>query len=411
VRRNLDVTIARGTWPSSGTPAFPSTLHSGKQVKSVNINSTLLLIGHLTTPAAGRGVSLSELWAWVRYYYAIAPAHDLRLTREFWELDSHQKTILSDDFGIGFPMSFLINPLDLVGWSDGRDFADRFSALTVPLPAVPKKSGPTKSPDFVCLDGHGRFHVIECKGTQSGQGKRAKQFSDTNAKGVATGAIVQKRMIVLQPAYQGQRLACGIAIAREGAKQSSDLRIEDPDGDEKIFVNTDQVALAADPIFRATAARSLRAAGLSATADTIAAPSGPNLVSRSDPRPIARRGEARRQAFIEERRGRARTELQAGIATSGFVKRKEKYVGRHVVIHLPKPVTIEGKNYTRIEIREGVRREVVADLMGDALEDVPIQEAASWLPARLSGIKLVGEATSAEMIIGDLFVSDLHFLP
>ena len=53
---------------------------------------------------------------------------------------------------------------------------------------------------------------------------------------LTSGGVIQKNMIVLQPGYQGQRLACGLTIGREGASDPSDLQIVDPDGDELIRV-------------------------------------------------------------------------------------------------------------------------------------------------------------------------------
>jgi hypothetical protein len=67
----------------------------------------LQLVGFLTTPAHSFGVSLSEYWAWVRYLHAIGSARDLQIAKAFTDLDSHQKTILSDDFGMGVPVCWL----------------------------------------------------------------------------------------------------------------------------------------------------------------------------------------------------------------------------------------------------------------------------------------------------------------
>lgn len=52
-------------------------------------------------------MSLSEFWAWVRYLHAVADDPDLRLTPTFFELEAHQKTILSDDFVILDELDYL----------------------------------------------------------------------------------------------------------------------------------------------------------------------------------------------------------------------------------------------------------------------------------------------------------------
>lgn len=99
----MTVTIAKGTWPTSASPTFPTSFHDGSRSADLDRCATLLLIGHLTSPTLSSGVSLSEFWAWVRSSYAVSGTADLRLTSEFADLDSHQKTILSDDFGMGVP--------------------------------------------------------------------------------------------------------------------------------------------------------------------------------------------------------------------------------------------------------------------------------------------------------------------
>jgi hypothetical protein len=271
--KTLTVNIDKSTWPTPG-PSFPATFHLGSSPASIDITGMLLLVGHLTTPTLSVGVSLSELWACVRYYYALAPCSDLRLTEAFADLDSHQKTILSDDFGMGIPVSWLMDPLKLSAWCDGREFATRFAALTLAVPPKVKKRGPGKSPDFVFLDDAGRYHVVECKGTQSGASARSRQLSHTTKNGQPSGAVIQKMMIILKPGFQGQRLACGVTIARDGVAGDTDLEIRDPEGVLTIEVNDGEEIYAQDAVVRGAVARVLRAAGLPISAAAMAAPSG-----------------------------------------------------------------------------------------------------------------------------------------
>lgn len=46
------------------------------------------------------------------------------MTRSYADLDAHQKTILSDDFGMGVPIVWLIKHLPLVEIVDGRYFCN-----------------------------------------------------------------------------------------------------------------------------------------------------------------------------------------------------------------------------------------------------------------------------------------------
>jgi hypothetical protein len=406
--RKLPVTIERETWPTSGFPSFPAAFHRGRHTVDLDVCSMLLLVGHLTTPTLSSGVSLSEFWAWVRYFYAVANTTDLRITSEFANLDSHQKMILSDDFGMGVPMSWLITPLQIIAWCDGREFADRFSALTAAPTPAPKKRGPTKSPDFVCLDRSGKFHVIECKGTQSGTAARSHQLSHVTSNGTPSGGVVQKRMIVLQRAYQGQRLACGLAIGREGTSDPSDLQIVDPDGDDPLTVGEEDIPLALDPILRGSVARALRSSGLRFSADVIVAPSGQG----SDAKPFVgsrlRRFERVRQGVVTERRERARTELAERGRMRSFNYQERTYTGRQVRLDLPRPLMLDGNTYGSINIRQGVRRDFLTRLAGDALEDRPIMECAPWFRDELTGVKLIGDGGAARLVVGNLFFSELR---
>src|SRR5258708_20088947 len=112
--RTIKVEVDQSTWPPQpGRPVFPNVFHTGVADLSVDILSMLLLIGHLTTPAAAEGISLSEFWAWVRYFFAIGPSAGLALTQQFAELNSHQKTILNDNFCIVLPNYWLTATLTL----------------------------------------------------------------------------------------------------------------------------------------------------------------------------------------------------------------------------------------------------------------------------------------------------------
>jgi hypothetical protein len=58
--------------------------------------------------------------------------------------------------------------LCLQSFCDGRFFIDRLDGLKIAHVNHPVASnGQYKSPDFVCQDAQGYFHLIECKGTQS----------------------------------------------------------------------------------------------------------------------------------------------------------------------------------------------------------------------------------------------------
>lgn len=196
--RTVEIEIDYGSWPTPpAKPAFPPTFHQGVLSVPVNIPALLLNIGFLTTPTEPVGPTLTQYWAYARYVSAITPGPDLRITRAFASLDSHRKTILSDDFGMGLPMSWLMGVMQPLGVCDGRYFIKRLAASVGA--AVPKvaASGPGKSPDFVMLDFSGDWHVVECKGTQGRPGYRDEQLGDPPPD--ATGGVAQKHSIVFPP--------------------------------------------------------------------------------------------------------------------------------------------------------------------------------------------------------------------
>lgn len=132
-----------------------------------DIDATMLAIGYLTAPPRFQGLSLSHYWAWLRYRVALQPTGSgLRLRSVWGEIDSHQKTILSDDFGMGFPCHYLI---DQHGFEDFADTKFLIKHLLGGIVAVLGSDlrGPSKSPDFIAVDNTNRLHILECKGSQS----------------------------------------------------------------------------------------------------------------------------------------------------------------------------------------------------------------------------------------------------
>jgi hypothetical protein len=404
VIRTLDIYTDNTTWPATGAPGFPPSFTAGTSSFDVPILPTLLLIGQLTTPQIARGVSLSEFWAWVRYLYAVSGDSDLRITADFANLDSHQKTILSDDFGMGIPTGYLVGALDLVAWSDGRYFMDRMSALMHgPLP-VPRKRGPRKAPDFVFMDNAGALHVVECKGGQSGPDARDRQLSSTTSTGEPTGGVVQKRMVLLPAHRQGQRLACGLSIGVSGKPGPSDLKIVDPEFDPEFDLSEADDAAIGDPIVRSGLAKALRGAGFAATAAAVAAPSGPSARAKPvEASPAILRASRRR--VVEQRNAAARVELSAAGAAT-FTIGERKLVGREVSMVLPLPLTIDGATYRRVVIRQGVP----ADLLGTVMETGFIEGAMPSFGAQKAdegGIRLLDEGARGELRIGGSFASEI----
>jgi hypothetical protein len=402
--RTLGVYVDRGTWPAPpALPRFPASFPRTPHNADVNILGMLLTIGFLTTPSYGTGVTLSEYWAWVRYLHAVADDGDLRLTSAFAGLDPHQKTILSDDFGMGVPMYWLAQRMNLHAVCDGKYFIDRVAASVGAVAVKTAKRGPNKSPDFVAQDANGTWHVIECKGTQSGGGYRATQLGAAGPP--PSGAVAQKRSIIFPPAHTGQRLATGLFIGVEH-RNSSSLRIIDPPGEKNFEVTTEQIVFAKDAVERAAVARALRLAGFEATASAMASPSGRNPASRS----TSGFAERRRRELVQEKSRLALEELQDRSQRRRFTAGGETFRGRSIKLDFPVPVWVNDRPYRAITLQQGVRASVLTELVGRPLIEEPLPEANTPWRETLGQVDVRGDGASAELNLGGLFHTEIELL-
>ena len=166
MNRRVDIEVLSDSWPASTAP--PSGLVAAVQSypSQVDILASLLFLGLWPRSPVTHGFSLSDCWAWLRYFPALAATPDLRLRDEWTTLDPHHKTVLSGDFGVGFTTWFLSQVLDFVRYSDTLWVVN--SLLPGRFHLAPSgKRGPTKSPDYIAEDINGDFSVLECKGGQS----------------------------------------------------------------------------------------------------------------------------------------------------------------------------------------------------------------------------------------------------
>lgn len=397
MQRNLKVNIDKGTWPGTGMqPSFPATFTKGQSTYALNIPAMLLEIGYLTTPTSSTGVSLSEFWAWVRYLAAIAKQSDLSLTQSFSELDAHQKTILSDDFGMGVPILWLRDKLSLAQVVDGRYFMQRIAASLGAAQARTAKRGPNKTPDFVAKDAAGMWHVIECKGTQSGSEYSLKQLG---VKGPPPkGGVAQKLSIQFPAGHTGQRLVCGLSIDVEGGTGSV-LKIIDPKPRKPFVLGEEQMNLAQDAANRGVMARALRMSGFEVTAESVASPFG----SRPEDRPArTARAESARKKVTQERDRRSRDEIR------GVISRGQSFDGdfrgRETVVVLPREVAVDGQSVRRVVIRQGVSRDALEELeQQPSVEVLADQKSTVKWTSRMGKSVVEGQGRSATMRIGSIF--------
>jgi hypothetical protein len=404
MQRSLNVTIDENSWPKPpALPAYPPSFGSSPQNWDVNIPSVLLAIGYLTTPSHSSGVSLSEFWAWVRYLHAISASGSLRLTKAFNELDPHQKTILSDDFGMGMPVCWLLEKLNIGQLADGKYFVDRIASQVGATALKSKKRGPGKTPDFVARDTQGIWHILECKGTQTSPDYRRAQLG--SALPYPTGAVAQKQTIVFPRGHTGQRLAAGLYIGVDGGAYDSSMHIIDPPPDDPFVVSEGNLALADDAISRAVAARSLRLAGFPQASTAMSAPTG----ARPDTEPLKGKAEEARREFVDEKRRQAEEELEARGDRTLFQSNGEKYRGRKVEIDLPSSISIGHRYSSSIVVRYGIGLSFLDELRRKPLVGNPIQEEIEAVRELQPGTKLDSDKRGASLHIGKSFVADIQF--
>lgn len=369
---------------------------------SLNIPEVLLQIGYLTTPPSSSGVSLSEFWAWVRYLAAVTEDSSLCLTGAFGNLDAHQKTILSDDFGMGVPMTWLSDKLNFVRICDGRYFLERFASRAGATARRQARRGPNKTPDFVARDAAGVWHVIECKGTQSGSLYQARQIGQPGPP--PTGGIAQKHSIVFPPGYTGQRLVCALSIAIQDVPTTSTLRIVDPEPEDPVVVQSDELTYADDAAERGMVAKALRLAGFEATADVTAAPMGRFAWSYKQDQ---RDQEAARLAVVEEREAAAREELARDDDRTKWVSDGMTYMGRETIIFLPRALRIDGATVEKVHLRQGVNVDVVSELKSRPTFEEPVSVAEPEWTDAIGPTKQTHDDLFASLQIGELFRSEL----
>jgi hypothetical protein len=150
----------------------PATVPSLRQVPTFNLRPVDLLrkIGQLTTPSSLNMSRFSASWATRRYFWAIEPGvGDFRLSQDARQLDFHQKTLLSDEFGIG--MAGFI--METYFQADG--FSDVSAALADPTFGLQHQGDP--QPDYIMWNRTtGEYFVVECKGCQTNRSTALDQI-------------------------------------------------------------------------------------------------------------------------------------------------------------------------------------------------------------------------------------------
>lgn len=151
----------------------PRVVNSLQQVDELTVRPVDLLrkIGDLTTPSSMNMARFSASWATRRYFWAVEPGNGpFRLSADARQLDFHQKTLLSDEFGIGMAGLIMERLFQTTG------FADMSAALADPAIGAVQEGDP--QPDYLMWrsDPQSPYFVVECKGSQSNRYETMNQL-------------------------------------------------------------------------------------------------------------------------------------------------------------------------------------------------------------------------------------------
>jgi hypothetical protein len=223
LNKRVDIEVLVDTWKAPTAPPAALTVAAQATPLSIDVLCALAFTALWTRPPIRYGFSLSDCWAWLRYFPAIALTQDLRLCDAWTTLDPHHKTVLSGDFGVGFTTWFLNRTLGFVKYSDTLWVVNALSPGAFRL-ASSARRGPQKSPDYIAEDRNGNFSVIECKGGQSSR----KELLAAMERGVPQKANVQ----AIGATQLQHSLVAGLFIPQFDNTDSAAIVIADPEWDE-----------------------------------------------------------------------------------------------------------------------------------------------------------------------------------
>jgi hypothetical protein len=223
--KNVNVELDASSWTSLGKTIPPKLINlSSSGPRKMSVRIALLHTALCTRPPKSTGICLADYWAWLRYGPAIDSALDLQLRAEWKNIDPHQKTVLSDELGMGFTTYLLSRVLKFKSFADTIHFVNVTNPGKYKFDVINKKNGKYKSPDFVALDSSGNtnnINVVECKGTQSSR----KALRDS----VGGGVPQKQNLISASSATINHSLVAGLFIPPHKSKEEALIYISDPD--------------------------------------------------------------------------------------------------------------------------------------------------------------------------------------
>jgi len=186
--RRRDKARERGRQPPESKDLSPWPAPSGRQ-ESIDVRPIDMLhaLGRITTPPITELIDLSSTWAELRYVWAFRPnpnssrPRPLQLNDAAKNLDFHQKTLLSDEFGVGFAAYYMVTV------ESASDPVDVFIAKRQPQLRL-RRNSRRSLPDYIFKGPrHNQYFVVECKGTQSQRPAAIRQLQRGTEQVVTVG--------------------------------------------------------------------------------------------------------------------------------------------------------------------------------------------------------------------------------
>ncbi|MGN8088458.1 hypothetical protein ACTJK6_20550 [Ralstonia sp. 22086] len=399
LKRTISLSVDAKTFPKGLVPAFLA----GSGAATLDMGQALLMLGTLSIPGGFTSASPARYWSWVRYFSAISPHSDLRIVQQFVDLDPHQKTILSDDFGVAVTTQLIFDKLggfkDVV---DGRQFISLYASLirSGGLKKKFPKVGPGKCPDFVILDKSGKWHVLECKGTQT---------SGVVRNGQLKTAFDQKNAIQVKGAVRGERLAAGLYLADEYSTISSSIKIVDPEPEPYVTVDYRRQHDAEKVQRRLAISRALGLSGFIPLAEELSMPTE----IHEDTIQFLSTEERRRAKIPAADRLNAAVVMLARTKTSPFAVRKKEFTGRSVTIELPSSPFSDRGGFSRVKVSVGIDVNLLEKIRGISKVGMGvIEEVDDRIGDLISQGEVVVDSNESEISIraGNFYAADLQFI-
>jgi len=226
LRTNIEIVVDQQSWQTSRPQfrkvcPFPQTT----MTSAVNFGRAMLWVGMMSVSPRMPQWWAASLWAVYRYFAAVDDkVPELRLHECIEDIDTNPKKVLSDDWGTGVAVEWLDSQFQYQNVGHGRNTMLELKRQGLTAYVGTKKRGPQKCPDFFCIDPADRYHLIECKGNQSGPVASADQF--------VQGKQQKANIWFTNEQVVSQRLVTGLAIANPKSKWKTQLAVTDPPPDD-----------------------------------------------------------------------------------------------------------------------------------------------------------------------------------